>query len=1014
MNVFELIISPFIFIIKQLFLFSYNITGNYGWAIILLSFAISALLLPIFILIEKAKKKDDAVKRKMKPQLNEIKRCYKGQERYYYLKTLNRQHNYSPLRALIPILSLLLQIPFFIAAYQFLEHFEPMQGVQFWFIKNLAAPDALFGAINILPIAMTLINLLTAYFYTRNGDTSERKQMLIVAGIFLILLFKLPAGLVLYWTMNNVFSFFRMFITNPEVFRKVGKRKSADTISFIKIRINFAQKSSILKKSLITLIIISVLSQLNWATQNSFDSIVIRLISALIGSFVLTVFVWIAIVIADYLKPIVSKIEIPPILYFTLLFLSLYFHFSSQYYFTGTNTTLSVVALLFVLLVQFAGMFYFIRIAKKSNYYVYQIVSFLLITILLSQTIGIKVLLNSGKPTDFHFFNLLYSVSESSYYIVWLQGILFTLLALPFYLKYNRNSFKLLPPIHSATYLLSLIYIDGLVFYWNPLIVYSSFPQNFSFPAINFFSNNFTPFIITIAIGIGLYLITPKKLKYLLQILGLSISIIVFLYSSIIPYDVGTLQVNFFSHEERLAAKAIYYFLEALLLMAVFAGSTWLVKKQLNRKILVALIALNLFLIGQSLFLSFRTDDFFSKKHDIDDNQQETNSYLNKIPFSKTQKNVLYFIIDGAQGWYMHDILKEDSTLLDIYNGFIWYPNTISTSNYTYSSVPSMTSGSGFTIANMNSDDEHTITQKITKSTEVFYNKINDKGYYFTGNSLKYSDVDHGLIDNYLPTWSDTWNSYLDIGFQNEMWYTQLWENALFSGAPLFLKPKIYNKNKWLVNSNIPINSSLLNKYNFIRLLPQISVSDSEKPNFIYIHSMFTHVPWDLISDDNKFVRDVSPYENQQWFTYLFGKWLKWMKENDVYDNTKIILVADHGPSWWHYHKKIEDYDAPIIWTKDKKVSMMEFMRLNSLLMVKDFKSKKPMREDWRLMCNNDAYAIAFDENDPTKVDSASRTITTYYTKWHTDLRTRKKYHNNLVFEVKDYVYDMKNWKKIK
>ena len=144
----------------------------------------------------------------MKPLLEEIKRCYKGQERYYYIQTLNRQHNYSSFRSLIPILSLLLQIPFFIAAYQFLEHFDPLSGVSFLFISDLSIPDSFFGAINVLPLLMTFVNVLTAYFYTRNGNVAERKQMAAVAGVFLVLLYRFPSSLVLYWTMNNVFSFF--------------------------------------------------------------------------------------------------------------------------------------------------------------------------------------------------------------------------------------------------------------------------------------------------------------------------------------------------------------------------------------------------------------------------------------------------------------------------------------------------------------------------------------------------------------------------------------------------------------------------------------------------------------------------------------------------------------------------------------------------------------------------------------------------------------------------------------
>jgi hypothetical protein len=64
MNVFEQIMAPFIFIIEQILQFSYELTGNYGVSIILLSFAISLLLLPVFIYIEKSKKKyeDDLLK----------------------------------------------------------------------------------------------------------------------------------------------------------------------------------------------------------------------------------------------------------------------------------------------------------------------------------------------------------------------------------------------------------------------------------------------------------------------------------------------------------------------------------------------------------------------------------------------------------------------------------------------------------------------------------------------------------------------------------------------------------------------------------------------------------------------------------------------------------------------------------------------------------------------------------------------------------------------------------------
>jgi arylsulfatase A-like enzyme len=168
-----------------------------------------------------------------------------------------------------------------------------------------------------------------------------------------------------------------------------------------------------------------------------------------------------------------------------------------------------------------------------------------------------------------------------------------------------------------------------------------------------------------------------------------------------------------------------------------------------------------------------------------------------------------------------------------------------------------------------------------------------------------------------------------------------------------------------------------------------------------------------LITDDNELLSDVSPYENQKWFTNEFVNWIEWMKENNVYDNTKIILVSDHGPSWYKYNREIKDV-FPIRWTTEEKIPLKSFLRLNPLLLIKDFHSKGVMDKDWRFMCNADVHAITFNENDPTKIDSTSRTITTYYTHWHNDLHTRKKYENMFTFEVTDYIFDLKNWKEIK
>lgn len=382
------------------------------------------------------------------------------------------------------------------------------------------------------------------------------------------------------------------------------------------------------------------------------------------------------------------------------------------------------------------------------------------------------------------------------------------------------------------------------------------------------------------------------------------------------------------------------------------------------------------------------------------------------INFSKTENNLILFIIDAAQGWYMHEYLEEDPLLKEVFTGFTYYPNSISMSNYTYASVPSMMRGEAYSIANLNEDESRSIFQKVSDASEEFYREIKEQGYIFTSTTLRHSNFDHNKIDHFLPHWHSQWSKELNLNDPVEIWFTRLWENALFSCSPLFLKPKIYNRTAWIVKEKPNLNLTELNEYNFIRVLPHISQTEGKKPNFIYIHSLYTHDPWNLINQKGEFIRNVHPYECQKAFTYDFAKWIDWMKDNGVYNNTKIILVSDHGPSWWHWWNNDGEItsNAPLVWSDEEKISLERFLHLNPLLMVKDYDKLQPLDTDWRLMSNSDVSAIAFERNDPTKADSTSRIVQTFYTTWHQDLRTRTRYEIKHAFEIKDWVYDLNNW----
>src|SRR5574344_564518 len=181
-----------------------------GVSIIGVSVAVTLLCLPLYIVAERWQQIERDTEKKLKPGVERIKASFKGDEQYMILSTYYRENHYHPIMALRSSFGLLIQIPFFIAAYKYLSELSVLKGVSFFFIKDLGAEDAMFRIgsfpINVLPIAMTIINIIAGAIYCKGFPLKDKLQLYGMALIFLVLLYTSPSGLVLYWTMNNVFS----------------------------------------------------------------------------------------------------------------------------------------------------------------------------------------------------------------------------------------------------------------------------------------------------------------------------------------------------------------------------------------------------------------------------------------------------------------------------------------------------------------------------------------------------------------------------------------------------------------------------------------------------------------------------------------------------------------------------------------------------------------------------------------------------------------------------------------
>ena len=233
---YNLIIGPLQLLFEFIFSISYKLVGNPGLCIIDLSLIMNLLALPLYRRADAMQKEEKEKEASLEKGIAHIRETFKGDERFLILQTYYRQNSHSPAHVLRGSISLFLQIPFFMAAYRMLSSLSILSGVSFGPISDLGAPDGLIviGAvsINLLPILMTAINLVSSCVYLKGSSLKEKIQLFAVAGIFLVLLYNSPAGLVFYWTCNNIFSLLKNILL-PKKEKKVREEKGGSTSLFV-------------------------------------------------------------------------------------------------------------------------------------------------------------------------------------------------------------------------------------------------------------------------------------------------------------------------------------------------------------------------------------------------------------------------------------------------------------------------------------------------------------------------------------------------------------------------------------------------------------------------------------------------------------------------------------------------------------------------------------------------------------------------------------------------------------
>lgn len=187
----------------------HSLAHNWGVAIILLTVLIKLVFYPL----SAASYKSMAKMRKMAPRLQHLKERY-GDDRqklHEAMMKIYQEEKINPLGGCLPIL---VQIPVFIALYWVLLGAVELRQAPFalW-IQDLSEPDPFY----VLPIVMAITSFIQVKLSPSSPDPVQQKVMMAMPVIFSVMFLFFPAGLVLYWLVNNVLSILQQWRINKVI-----------------------------------------------------------------------------------------------------------------------------------------------------------------------------------------------------------------------------------------------------------------------------------------------------------------------------------------------------------------------------------------------------------------------------------------------------------------------------------------------------------------------------------------------------------------------------------------------------------------------------------------------------------------------------------------------------------------------------------------------------------------------------------------------------------------------------
>ncbi|HEY5776807.1 MAG TPA: YidC/Oxa1 family insertase periplasmic-domain containing protein [Xanthomonadales bacterium] len=197
------------------------VVPQWGLAVMVLSVMVGLLMRPLSKIADRLQDQVHEIDGRLAPKLAAIKKTYKGQQQSEKIIAMYKAENVHPLYSLKSLAGVFVVIPVFIGAFDMLAENIHLSGESFLWIADLSHPDAFMqlpfelpffgGYLNLLPFIMTGFSFIASKMHSHPAmDVAQQRKhsrnLVLMALGFLVLFYTFPAGMVLYWTTNNLIS----------------------------------------------------------------------------------------------------------------------------------------------------------------------------------------------------------------------------------------------------------------------------------------------------------------------------------------------------------------------------------------------------------------------------------------------------------------------------------------------------------------------------------------------------------------------------------------------------------------------------------------------------------------------------------------------------------------------------------------------------------------------------------------------------------------------------------------